>query len=83
MVHFFGTFFLSAGLLTGFAFAQPSQLVSPHDLRQQALLKLCWDQVRSELKLASGEEMESPAVRDRMTECLRDHRAWYIIRRPD
>jgi hypothetical protein len=81
MAQFLGIFVLT-GLLTGFAFAQPSQLVSPHDLRQQALLKLCWDQVRGELNLA-GEDAESRAVQERMTECLRDHKAWHIIRRSD
>ena len=83
MVQFFPTVILLVWLLTGFAAAQPSQLISPHDLRQQALLQLCREQIRSELNLPSGQEGDTPAVRERMAECLRDHRAWYIFRRTD
>ena len=70
-------------LLTGFASAQPSQLISPHDIRQQALLQLCREQVRARLNITREDDMGGRDARDALAECLHDHRAGYVIPRRD
>jgi hypothetical protein len=49
--------------------------MSPHDIRFQALVKMCQEQVRQELHVPPGES-PPPEFRERLTECLWDNRAW-------
>jgi hypothetical protein len=67
-----GTAILLGVLLASLAVAQPLRMISPHDIRLQAIVRHCQEQIRS--------TSTSSKARRTLVECLHDHRAGHTVR---
>jgi hypothetical protein len=62
------------------AHAQPSPQDVVSTARLQSLMRMCQQQVRDQMTIASDQESASQDFRDAVLDCLRDNRAGFPVR---